>query len=182
MKKNILLGITASIAAHKLPSIVEKLREDYNIYVVMTENACQFVSPLTLEVLSQNKVKISLYSGEQTKVDHVELAQNTDLILIAPASTNLIGKYANGIADNLLTSILMVANPKKVILCPAMNDNMYQHPIVQENLQKLKRFSVKEIEPIDCLLASGKRGKGGLAPFEIIKSGIDDHFKKNKSL
>lgn len=176
MKKKLILGISASIAAHKLPAMVEELTGDYDIQVVMTQNSRQFVSPIALEVLSKREVKVDTFNGKHTQVDHVEFVLGADLFVVAPASTNLIGKYANGIADDILTTMLMVMPTEKVIICPAMNENMYSNPIVRANIQKLKAYGVKEVEPVECLLASGKIGNGGLAPLEHIKIAIENEL------
>ncbi len=177
MKKKLLLGISGSIAAHKTTTLVEKLAVDFEVQVFITKSAAQFVSPLTLEILSKNNVYIDVFDSEGTSVTHVKEAEECDLFIVAPASANTIGKMAGGIADNMLTCALMVADPKKVILCPAMNDNMFLNKRVQNNIEVLKQDGVRIIDPIPCLLASGKEGVGGLATNEQIIDVISKELK-----
>lgn len=166
--KNLLLGISGSVAAHKTSILLEALATEYNVKVILTESASKFVSPLALEILSKNNVHIDVFDSFDSRITHVEDANEADLIVVAPASANTIGKMANGIADNMLTATLMVANPQKVVLCPAMNENMYLNKRVQNNIKVLKEDGVNVIEPIECLLASGDIGIGGLASNETI--------------
>lgn len=166
--KNLLLGISGSIAAHKTTILVEELAKEYNVKVLLTASASKFVSPLSLELLSKNNVHIEVFDSFDQRITHVEDANDADLIVVAPASANTIGKMANGIADNMLTASLMVADPNKVVLCPAMNENMYLNKRVQNNLEVLKSDGVHVIEPIECLLASGDVGIGGLATNQTI--------------
>lgn len=172
--KNLLLGISGSVAAHKTSILVEELAQEYNVKVLLTESASKFVSPLALELLSKNKVHVDVFDSFDNRITHVEDVTDADLIVVAPASANTIGKMANGIADNMLTASLMVADPTKVVLCPAMNDNMYTNRRVQANLQVLKDDGVVVIEPIECLLASGATGIGGLATNQTIIQTIEE--------
>lgn len=174
--KRLLIGVSGSIAAHKATRIVEELSHEYEVHVVLTKSASEFVSPLTLKLLSKNEVYIEVFDGDHDEVTHIELVRNSDLILIAPASANTIGKYAAGIGDNMLTSALFVADPSKVIIAPAMNEKMYLNPIVQRNINTLKEFGVKEIPPVECLLANGDYGLGGLAPLEELKKVIRENI------
>lgn len=168
MKKKLLLGISGSVAAHKTTILVEELAKEYDVKVILTASASKFVSQLTLEILSGNKVHVDVFDSYDNRITHVQDANEADLFVVAPTSANTIGKMANGIADNMLTATLMVADPTKVVLCPAMNDNMYANKRVQSNLAVLKADGVTEIEPIECVLASGDIGVGGLATNQTI--------------
>lgn len=172
MKKKLLFGISGSVAAHKTSVLIEELASEYEVKVLITESASKFVSPLTLEILSKNNVHVDVFDSFDNRITHVEDANEADLFVVAPASANTIGKMANGIADNMLTASLMVADPSKVVLCPAMNDKMYLNKRVQANLETLKEDGVHVIEPVECVLASGDIGIGGLATNETIISTI----------
>ncbi|WOO89627.1 flavoprotein [Mollicutes bacterium LVI A0078] len=176
MKKKLLVGVSGSIAAHKTTRLVEELAKDYDVKVVLTKSASKFVSELSLELLSKHKVHVDVFDSYDDRVTHVEDAKEADLVLIVPASANTIGKIANGIADNMLTASVMVAKPNKVVLCPAMNDNMYTNKRVQANLQILKEDGMHIIDPIECTLTSGDIGIGGLAEdktiLEYVKNNI----------
>ena len=139
--KNIVLGITGGIACYKVASLVGLLKKaGANVDVIMTKNATEFVGPLTFQTLSQNPVVIDMFEPIKTAdVRHISLAEKADAIIIAPATANIIGKVANGIADDMLSTVIM-ASTKPVIFAPAMNNNMYLNPIVQENISKLKKF------------------------------------------
>ena len=133
--KTIIVGVTGGIAAYKVVDVVSRLKKQRaNVEVIMTENATKFVSPLTFQTLAQNKVHVDMFKEPSNyDVEHISLAEKADLFLIAPATANIIGKIANGIADDLLTTTIM-ATKTKVILAPAMNTNMYLNPIVQKNI------------------------------------------------
>ncbi len=176
MKRKIIIGISASIAAHKMTSLVEMLTEKYNVQVVLSANAKQFVSPITLEALSKNKVLSETFEGDHTIVHHVSAVAESDLVVIVPASASTIGKYANGIGNDILSTVLLVADPNKVLIAPAMNDAMYLNPIVQANINRLKQFGVKEIMPIEAKLANGKCGIGCLPPLAQIAKEIDNRL------
>ncbi len=134
--KNILLGVTGGISAYKACEMVRMLmKEGANVTVVMTKNAEKFVSKMTFQYLSGNKVLSNMYDDEESEISHINLADKSDLILVCPATANFISKYANGIADNLLLNILL-ATKVSVTICPAMNVNMYENPIIQENIKK----------------------------------------------
>ncbi len=164
MTKTITVGVTGGIAAYKAADIVNILtKKGYDVHVIMTKNSTQFITPLTLQVLSKNKVITEMFEEENDKfVNHIHFAQEVDAILVAPASADVIGKIANGIADDMLTSTI-IASDKPVIFAPAMNEKMYLNPIVQDNIQKLKRFGYHFIEPQEGHLACGYTGKGKLA-------------------
>ncbi|MCD5401484.1 bifunctional 4'-phosphopantothenoylcysteine decarboxylase/phosphopantothenoylcysteine synthetase, partial [candidate division NPL-UPA2 bacterium] len=139
--KEIIVGITGSIAAYKSAELVRRLKEKgAGVTVIMTEKAARFIAPLTLRALSGNPVYCSLFpEGREWDPAHISLARKADLILIAPATANIIGKLAAGIADDLLTTTVMTVK-RTIILAPAMNTRMYENPILQENLKKLKSF------------------------------------------
>ena len=159
--KTVVLAISGSIAAYKianLASMLKKLHAD--VQVLMTRNATNFINPITFETLTANKCLIDTFDRNfQYSVEHVSIAKQADVVLIAPASANVIGKLANGIADDMLTTTVM-ACPCKKIVAPAMNTNMFRNPIVQDNLQKLSRFGYEVIQPASGYLACGDVGEG----------------------
>lgn len=166
---NIVVGITGGIAAYKACGIVSYLKQQgANVDVIMTKNACQFITPLTLETLSKNKVIVDMFQRpDYIDVKHITLAKKADLFLIVPATANIIGKVANGIADDMLsTTILATKSP--VVFSPAMNNAMYENPIVQDNLKELKSYGYKIIEPSIGYLACGYEAKGKLPKNEEI--------------
>lgn len=166
---NIVVGITGGIASYKACGIVSYLKQQgANVDVIMTKNACQFITPLTLETLSKNKVIVDMFQRpDYIDVKHITLAKKADLFLIVPATANIIGKVANGIADDMLsTTILATKSP--VIFSPAMNNVMYENPIVKDNLKKLKSYGYKIIEPSIGHLACGYEAKGKLPKNEEI--------------
>lgn len=159
--KNIVLAVTGSIAAYKIAGLASMLKKlDANITVLMTENATNFINPITFETLTGNKCLVDTFDRNfQYNVEHVALAKQADVVMIAPASANVIGKIANGIADDMLTTTVMACACKKMI-APAMNTQMYRNPIVQDNLEKLKRFGYEVIAPATGFLACGDVGVG----------------------
>jgi len=158
---NVILGVTGSIAAYKAAELVrEFIKRGAIINVVMTKNACEFVTPLTFQTLSKNPVTLSLFNQiNDWKPEHISLAERSDIFVIAPATANVIAKYAGGIADDALTSELLAFN-KKVVIAPAMNSAMYLHPATQENIEKLKSRGVVFVEPEEGELACGTSGIG----------------------
>lgn len=171
MSRNVVVGVTGGIACYKAADVVSRLKkEDIEVDVIMTENACEFVNPLTFRTLSKNPVVTSTFAvPEAWKVGHVALAQKADVMLIAPATANVIGKVACGIADDMLTTTIM-ASKSKIVFAPAMNVNMYENPIVQENIEKLRKLGYMFIEPGVGLLACNDIGKGRMAePAEIVE-------------
>ncbi len=166
---NIVVGITGGIAAYKLCSLISYLkREGANVDVIMTKNACEFITPLTIETLSGNKVVSDMFEKKDyMEVEHISLAQKADLFLIAPATANIIGKVANGIADDMLSTTIMATN-SKVIFAPAMNNGMYENKIVQDNIKKLKKYGYKFIDPVHGNLACGYKAVGKLADTNTI--------------
>ncbi|KPK42679.1 MAG: hypothetical protein AMJ78_01695 [Omnitrophica WOR_2 bacterium SM23_29] len=169
MKKKIVLGVTGSIAAYKACDIINILRRDgFDITVIMTKEAGEFISPLTLQTLSDNKVYCEIFElPTEWNPLHTSLADKTNLILIAPACANTIGKIANGICDDLLTCVAL-ASSAKLLIAPAMNEKMYRHPAVQENIKRLKDRGVKFIGPIKGPLACGHDAIGHIAEVDSI--------------
>lgn len=162
--KKIILGVSGSIAAYKAADIASKLSKKYDVHVVMTKSATKFITPITFQTLTTNPVYTEVFDENESNVSHIDLVKECDLVLIVPATANIIGKCANGIADDMLSTMFMVAKDKKKIIAPAMNTNMYENPIVQNNLKTLKSIlNVIEIEPKESLLACKDYGKGALA-------------------
>lgn len=169
--KNIVLGVTGCIAAYKACDIVSRLKKlGANVDVIMTDNACQFVMPLSFETLSGNAVVTDTFKRvDEFDVKHVSLAKKADLFLVAPATANIIGKFAWGIADDMLSTTYMASKAPKVI-CPAMNTNMYESEAVTENLKTLKDRGVVIVDAVSGRLACGDTGKGKMAePVDIVK-------------
>lgn len=178
--KNIVLGITGGIAAYKSASLIGELKkEGANVFVVMTKNAKEFITPLTLSILSNNKVVENTFEKiANFEVEHISLAKRADIFVVAPATANIIGKVANGIADDILSTTIM-ATTAPVIFAPAMNNNMYNNKIVQVNIQKLKQYGYKIVEPVCGLLACGDVAVGKLAKIEAIVDAVKDALKKD---
>ncbi len=162
--KTIVIGVSGGIAAFKSAALVSKLTQaGANVYVVMTDSAKQFIAPTTFQALSRNEVYTNtFYEPDSTKIAHIDLADQADLVLVAPASANTVAKVANGLADNMLTTMLL-ATKAPVVFAPAMNVNMYDHPATQRNLQQLKAYGFQVIEPNAGYLACGWVGKGRMA-------------------
>lgn len=164
---NILVGVSGSIAVYKAIEVVNQLvKKGNNVQVVMTLSATKFVSALTFQTISKNPVFIEMFE-KNNELLHISLAERTGLILLAPATANIIGKLAHGICDDLLTNIV-IATKAKVLLAPAMNENMYQNAIVQENIKRLQKRGYQFISPVYGDLACGKEGEGHLAAVETI--------------
>ena len=174
--KNILVGVTGGIAAYKSAGIVSLLKKKgYNVKVVMTENATKIIGPLTLETLSRNRIYVDMWdSNPHYEVEHISLADWADVVLIAPATYNIIGKVANGIADDMLTTILSAVSVRKpVFFALAMNVNMYENPILKENIDKLKSFGYRFIDAEEGLLACNYNAKGRMSEPENIIDEIE---------
>lgn len=174
MSKHIVIGVTGGIAAYKILDVVSGLRKlGYTINVIMTKNACEFVNPLSFQTLSNNYVVTDTFQHPTSwDVEHISLAKKADLFLIAPASANIIGKIAHGIADDMLSTTVMAANCP-ILFAPAMNTNMYENSIVQENINKLKSNGYSFLEPDSGWLACGDLGRGKLpSPNTIIQEVI----------
>lgn len=174
--KNILVGVTGGIAAYKSAGIVSLLKKKgYNVKVVMTENATKIIGPLTLETLSRNRIYVDMWdSNPDYEVEHISLADWADVVLIAPATYNIIGKVANGIADDMLTTVISAVSVRKpVFFALAMNVNMYENPILKENINKLKSFGYRFIDAEEGLLACNYSAKGRMSEPENIVDGIE---------
>ena len=170
--KNILVGVTGGIAAFKSVSIVSLLKKKgYNVKVIMTENATNIIGPLTLETLSKNRVYVDMWDkNPHYEVEHISLADWADIVLIAPATYNMIGKVANGIADDMLSTVLSAVSLRKpIFFALAMNINMYENPILNENIDKLKTYGYRFIDTNEGLLACNYEAKGRMKePEEIV--------------
>ena len=167
--KNIILAVTGSIAAYKIANLASMLKKlNCDVHVLMTKNATNFINPITFETLTGNKCLIDTFDrGFQYSVEHVSLAKKTDVVLIAPASANVIGKLANGIADDMLTTTIMACTCHKII-APAMNTNMYYNQIVQDNITKLKHYGMEVINPDSGYLACGDIGEGKMPSEQVL--------------
>jgi len=177
--KNILVGVTGSISIYKSCELIRMLiKEEANVNVVMTSNAEKFVSSMTFQSLSGKKVFTNMYDTDESSITHINLADSSDLIIICPATANFISKYANGIADDLLLNIL-IATKSNVTICPAMNVNMFNNPLIQENIKKLSKLGVDFIEPDSGDLACGWEGKGRLASLDRISMSIKKKVSSN---
>src|SRR5512136_2302164 len=167
--KKIVLGVTGGIAAYKAAELVRELvRSGAEVFVVMTRGAQEFITPLTLQTLSGNKVATELFSlVEESEIGHISLADRADILVIAPATANIIGKIAGGIADDMLSTVVM-ATQAPVLLAPAMNVHMWENSITQENIQKLRARGYHFIDPEAGELACGYEGKGRLAELPAI--------------
>lgn len=167
--KTVLLGVTGGIAAYKMPNVARMLKKLHcNVRVLMTENATNFITATTFETLTGTKCLIDTFDRNfEFSVEHVALAKQADLVLLAPATANVIGKMAGGIADDMLTTTVMACTCK-CLIAPAMNHNMYLNTIVQENLEKLKRHGYEIIEPVVGMLANGDTGTGKLPSEEVL--------------
>lgn len=169
--KTVVLGVTGSIAAYKMAKVASMLvKMECDVHVIMTENATHFITPITFETLTGNKCLVDTFDRNfQFHVTHVSLAKKADLFLIAPASANVIGKLACGIADDMLTTTVMACTAKKII-APAMNTNMYHNPIVQDNLKKLSSYGFEVVQPESGLLACRDVGDGKMPKEEVLVS------------
>jgi phosphopantothenoylcysteine synthetase/decarboxylase len=176
MSKNIVLIISASIAAYKALDIIRGLiKKECNVECILTKNASEFITPLSVQTLSNNKVYTDMFAKTpKWDIEHISLAKKANAILIAPASANIIALLACGMADDLATSVVL-ASKAKVLIAPAMNSNMYSHKAVSNNLETLKSYGYKIIEPQKGKLACGDIGEGKLASIEHI---IDETLKE----
>lgn len=176
-ERTIILGVTGSIAAYKAADITSRLTElGARVFPVMTAEACRFIQPLTLQVLSRNPVSTDLWKeGEAWQPGHIELADRADLFLVAPATAHCLALFAHGLAPDLLTSIHL-ATPAPVMLAPAMNGKMLAHPATQANLQTLRSRGYHFIEPDSGMLACGYEGEGKLAAVDTIVQAVKDFF------
>jgi phosphopantothenoylcysteine decarboxylase/phosphopantothenate--cysteine ligase len=180
--KNVLIGITGGIAAYKICDLIRMFKKaNANVKVIATQNALNFVTKLTLQTLSQNQVYIEQFDLEEYKPGHISLADEADIFVIAPASANTISKLATGICDNLLTSVAC-AFKKPIVIAPAMNCNMWDNPIIQENLSKLEGFGYNILQPEEGFLACGYNGNGRLCEIEKIFDNTVEILESKKKL
>lgn len=179
MTKTILLAVSGSISAYKAADLSNQLNQlGYNIHIMMTEAATHFITPLTLQVLSQNPVQLDIMREPNPKsVNHIDLAKEADVFLFAPASANSIAKLAHGLADNMVTATALALPPHTPkLLAPAMNTRMYDNPLTQNNLQILKDCGYQEIPPRASRLACGDVGRGALASLDTIIQSVQAYF------
>jgi phosphopantothenoylcysteine decarboxylase / phosphopantothenate---cysteine ligase len=181
--KTVVIGVCGGIAVYKACDLVSKLKKTgVNVHVIMTKSATEFVAPLTFQTLSQNYVVEDMFESPKTwDVEHISLAKKADVFVLAPATANVIGKVANGIADDMLTTTVM-ATKAKVLIAPAMNTNMYENPVVQRNIQILKDLNYKFVEPESGRLACGDVGSGKLASVDTIFDSIMNLLEVKKDL
>lgn len=182
-QKCVVLGVTGGIAVYKALDIASAFRKkDIEVRVIMTESATKFVAPLTFQSISQNMVVTDMFAEPKAwEIQHISLAQKADCLLVAPATANIIGKVANGIADDMLSTTIMACK-SKVIFAPAMNTNMYENPIVQGNIEKLKSLGYEFIEPDSGRLACGDIGKGKFPKPEVIVERVLTELHDKKDL
>lgn len=181
--KTVVLGVTGSIAAYKMANVASALvKEGAYVHVVMTKNATNFINPITFETLTNNKCLVDTFDRNfQFHVAHVSLSQKADVFMIAPASANIIGKLANGIADDMLSTMALAATCK-IIVAPAMNTHMYENRIVQDNIDKLKNYGFQIVEPAAGRLACGDVGAGKLPDEEILLDYIRQEIEFPKDM
>jgi phosphopantothenoylcysteine decarboxylase/phosphopantothenoylcysteine decarboxylase/phosphopantothenate--cysteine ligase len=173
--RQIILGVSGSIAAYKAAELANALtKRGHGVTVIMTKNATEFITPLTFQTLTKHPVYTNSFEKiSHFDVEHIGLAKQADLLLIAPATANVIGKIATGIADDILTTVTMAVKDKPILIAPAMNTAMYENPILQGNIQKLTDLGYHFIAPREALLACGDLGKGALAEIETILLAVD---------
>lgn len=181
--KTVVLGVTGGIAAYKMPNVARMLKKMHcNVHVIMTQNATNFITATTFETLTGNKCLIDTFDRNfEFSVEHVAIAKQADMVLIAPATANVIGKIAGGIADDMLTTTVMACTCK-ILIAPAMNHNMYHNSIVQENIEKLKRHGYEIIDPVCGMLANGDTGDGKLPSEETLVSYVVRELAHEKDL
>ena len=181
--KTVLLGVTGSIAAYKIASLASALKKRHaDVHVLMTENATNFINPITFETLTGNKCLVDTFDRNfQFQVEHVSIAKKADVVMIAPASANVIGKLAHGIADDMLTTTIMACKCKKFI-SPAMNTNMFENPVVQDNLKILEHYGYEVIAPASGYLACGDTGAGKMPEPETLIAYIERETACEKDL
>lgn len=181
--KTVILGVTGSIAAYKIANLTSMLVKMHcDVYVIMTQNATNFINPITFETLTNHKTLVDTFDRNfNYNIEHVSLAKKADVVLIAPASANVIGKIAGGIADDMLTTTVMACRCKKII-SPAMNTGMYENPILQDNLKKLKRFGYEIIEPATGLLACKDVGAGKMPSEQVLLQHILREIRFEKDM
>ncbi len=181
--KTVVLGVTGSIAAYKIANLASSLvKKGANVHVIMTKNATNFINPITFETLTGNKCLVDTFDRNfEFSVEHVSLAKQADVFMVAPASANVIGKIAGGIADDMLTTTIMACKCHKII-SPAMNTNMFENPIVQDNIQKLKTYGYEIIDPASGYLACGDTGAGKMPEPAVLESYIMKEIAMEKDM
>ena len=181
--KTVLLGVTGSIAAYKIASLASMLvKQHADVHVIMTKNATNFINPITFETLTGNKCLVDTFDRNfEFQVEHVSLAKRADVALVAPASANVIGKMAHGIADDMLTTTLLACKAP-ILVSPAMNTNMYENPIVQDNIYTLQKYGMKVIAPASGYLACGDTGAGKMPEPETLFGYIEAEIACEKDL
>ena len=181
--KTVLLGVTGSIAAYKIASLASMLvKQHADVHVIMTKNATNFINPITFETLTGNKCLVDTFDRNfEFQVEHVSLAKRADVALVAPASANVIGKMAHGIADDMLTTTLLACKAP-ILVSPAMNTNMYENPIVQDNIRTLQKYGMKVITPASGYLACGDTGAGKMPEPEMLFAYIEAEIACEKDL
>ena len=181
--KTVVLGVTGSIAAYKMANVASMLVKLHaDVHVIMTENACQFITPVTFETLTGNKCMVDTFDRNfQFHAAHISIAKKADVLLVAPASANVIGKLANGIADDMLTTTAMACTCQKIV-APAMNTNMYHNPILQDNLKKLEGYGFTVIAPEKGLLACRDIGDGKMPSEDVLVGHILREIAHEKDL
>ncbi len=181
--RTIVLGVTGSIAAYKIASLASMLvKQHASVHVIMTQNATNFINPITFETLTGHKCLVDTFDRNfEFQVEHVSLAKQADLMLIAPASANVIGKMAHGIADDMLTTTVLACKAP-VYVSPAMNTNMYENPIVQDNLRTLEKYGMKVIDPASGYLACGDTGAGKMPEPQTLFAYIEAELAHKKDL
>ncbi len=181
--KTVVLGVTGSIAAYKMANLTSMLTKlQCNVHVIMTKNATNIINPITFETLTGHKCLVDTFDRNfNYNIEHVALGEKADVVMVAPASANIIGKMAAGIADDMLTTTILACRCKKIV-APAMNTNMYENPVVQHNLEKLRQFGMEVIEPDTGILACKASGKGKLPSEEILLAYILKEIHMDKDL
>lgn len=180
--KHIVVGVSGGIAAFKTCQLVSDLAKKHEVQVIMTKNATNFIHPLTFETLTGRKCLVDTFDRSFTyEVEHISTAKWADLFVVAPASANVIAKFASGICDDMLTTTFLASKAPKIIV-PAMNTNMYDNPVTQENLQRLKGLGMHIVDPVSGFLACGDTGRGKMADPKVIEEAIDMYLDKERPL
>ena len=181
--KTVILRVTGGIAAYKVANLASLIKKQHaDVHVIMTKNAANFINPITFESLTGNKCLIDTFDRNfQFQVEHVSIAKKADVVLVAPASANVIGKIAHGIADDMLTTTVMACKCH-VMISPAMNTNMYENPILQNNLDILKSYGYEIIEPAEGMLACGVEGKGKMPEPDVLIDYVEQWVEKEKDM
>lgn len=179
--KTILVGVTGGIAAFKTASLVSQLRQkEANVHVMMTKNATKFITPLTFQALSGNHVTVGVFEENNPEViNHIHLADSADLIVVSPATANFIAKMAHGLVDDMLGNVIL-ATKSRILICPAMNVNMWTNPITQKNIQILKDLNYEFMNPVSGHLACGYEAEGKLPSTESILKQIEETLQNNE--